>query len=260
MTRIFDRQANRSSSLHSGGLALVAICALPACADAARAETTASFYLGSSRAANSDVQISQPGTGSDATFHGVSWDTESSRAPRYYGVRVTHFLEDLPDWGIGFDFTHDKVLARTDEIVHVDGMWNGAPVNQDAPMSQRVQSFSITHGVNILALNLYHRWMNEPSDAFPHGRWQPYVGAGLTYYMLHSENTVNGQRNSEGYKSGGFGYQLLGGLQYSVTQTLGVFIEAKYNRGNVKVGVAGGGRGEAELVSSQLIAGVSVIF
>lgn len=258
MMRIFYRPSHEFAS--SLRLALLTAGALAVLADTALAETTASFYLGASHTRNSDVRISQPGTASDATFRSVSWDSESFKKPRYYGIRVSHFLENRPDWGIGFDFTHDKVYARTSQVVHVGGTWNGAPVNEDAPMNQRVQSFSISHGVNILALNVYHRWMHQTSNAFPYGRWQPYAGAGLTYYLLHPENTVNGQKNNESYQGGGFGYQLLGGLQYGITPTVGVFIEAKYNSGKLEVDTAGGGRGETELKSSQLLAGVSVAF
>ena len=254
MTRIFHR------TRFFRRLALLAAGTLATLADTALAETTASFYLGSSHTGNSDVRISQPGTGSDATFHSVNWDSESFKPPVYYGIRVSHFFEERPDWGVGFDFTHDKVFAKTDQVVHVDGTWNGVPVNEDVPMNQRVQTFDMSHGVNILALNVYHRWMHQTNSTFPHGRWQPYVGAGLTYYLLHPENTVNGQNNDESYQGGGFGYQLLGGLQYGITPMVGVFIEAKYNSGKVEVDTVGGGHGETELKSSQLLAGVSVAF
>lgn len=260
MMRILNRPDHEFPSLHSRGLALLAAGALAGLADTALAETTGSFYLGSSHTGNSDVRISQPGTGSDATFHSVIWDSESFKKPLYYGIRVNHFLDNRPDWGVGFDFTHDKVFARTNQVVHVDGTWNGAPVNEDAPMNQRVQLFSMSHGLNILALNVYHRWMHQTSNTFPHGRWQPYAGAGLTYYLLHPENTVNGQNNNDSYQGGGYGYQLLGGLQYGFAQTVGIFIEAKYNNGKVKVDTAGGGRGETELRTSQLLVGVSVEF
>lgn len=260
MMRILNRPDHEFPSLHSRGVALLAAGALAVFADKALAETTASFYLGSSHTSNSDVRISQPGTGSDATFRSVNWDSESFKNPRYYGIRVSHFFDDRPEWGVGFDFTHDKVYARTSQVVHVDGIWNGAPVNEDAPMNQRVQSFGMSHGVNILALNVYHRWMHQTSSDFPRGRWQPYAGAGLSYYLLHPENVVNGQKNNESFQGGGFGYQLLGGVQYGLTQTVGVFIEAKYNSGKVEVDTAGGGRGETELKSSQLLAGVSVAF
>lgn len=114
--------------------------------------------------------------------------------------------------------------------------------------------------MNTLALNVYYSWMLQTSNSFPRGRWQSYAGAGPAYYLLHPENTVNGQNNTESYQGSGFGYQLLGGLQYGITQTVGVFVEAKYNSGKVEVGTAGGGRGETELKSTQLLAGISVAF
>lgn len=239
--------------------ALIAV-ALAVFAEPALAETTASFYLGSSHTGNSDVRISQPSTNSDATFHDVSWNSESFTNPVYYGIRVSHFFEEHPDWGIGFDYTHDKVYANTNQAVRVNGTWNGAQVNESAPMNQRVQSFSISHGVNIVALNAYRRWTRQTADSLLCVRCQPYVGAGLTYYVLHPENTVNGRANDQGFEGAGFGYQLLAGLHYGVTRTVGVFIETKYNSGKVEVKTAGGGRGETTLNSTQLLAGMSVAF
>lgn len=260
MMRIFYGSGHESAALLACKLALLAVGALAGLADTALAETTGSFYLGTSHTSNSDVRIRQPSSGSDATFHSVSWDSESFKNPFYYGIRVNHFFTERPNWGVGFDFTHDKVYARTGQVVHVDGTWNATPVNEDAPMSQRVQSFSISHGVNILALNVYYRWMLQTSQAFPRGRWQPYAGAGPTYYLLHPENTVNGQRNDESFQGAGFGYQLLGGLQYGITQTVGAFIEVKRNSAKVEVDTASGGRGETKLQSLQLLAGASVTF
>lgn len=240
-------------------LASMAAGALTGLANPALAETTASFYLGASHTANSDVRIRQPSTGSDATFYNVEWDSQSFKNPLYYGIRVNHFLEMRPHWGFGLDFTHDKVYAKTGQVVQVSGTWNGAPVNEAARMDQRVQSFNISHGVNTLALNVYHRWALGNSPFF-FGRYQPYVGAGPAYYVLHAENTVNGQNNEGGYKGAGFGYQLLVGLHYRITQTVGVFIEAKYNSGKVEVDTGGGGRGETTLNSSQLLGGLSLTF
>ncbi len=242
-------------SFRAVSLITVAVFAGSACT--ASAETTASFYLGNSHTSNSDVHIIQSGAGSDATFHDVSWNSESFTNPVYYGIRFSHFLEERPDWGIGFDYTHDKVYADTSQVVHVTGSWNGAPVDESAPMNQRVQSFSISHGVNTFAMNVYHRWMRQATSSLPCTDCQPYVGVGLTYYLLHPENMVNGRSNNQGFEGAGFGYQLLAGLHYSVTQKYGLFIEAKYNSGSVKVGTAGGGRAETTLNSTQFIAGVS---
>ncbi len=72
---------------------LAAIGTLASATDVAFAETTGSFYLGSSHTSSSDLHVSQPNTGTDATFHGVNWSSESFTNPIYWGVRVSHFLD-----------------------------------------------------------------------------------------------------------------------------------------------------------------------
>ncbi len=59
-----------------------------------------------------------------------------------------------------------------------EGKWNGTPVNETAPLGSRVENFSISHGVNLLALDAIYRFNVDPTPAFPHGRLHPYVGAG----------------------------------------------------------------------------------
>lgn len=251
MKRIFDKHR------YFRPLAFIAASALAGLAAPAFPETTGSIYLGASLIGNSDVRISQPGTGSDATFRDVSWNSESFNNPLYYGIRLNHFFERHPNWGLGIDFTHDKVFARVDRVVQVDGTWNAAPVNEAARMDQRVQSFSISHGVNTLAVNGYRRWSLGTDSFLPCPRCLPYVGAGPTWYVLHAENTVNGQHNDESYRSGGFGYQLLLGMHFRITPLVGIFIETKHNRGKVEVDIAGG-RAETTLKSTQLLAGLSI--
>ncbi len=115
----------------------------------------------------------------------------------------------------------------------------------------------ISHGVNTLALNGYHRWTPPLGSLLNWLRCKPYAGGGPTYYVLHAENTVDGRHNDEGYTGGGFGYQLLAGIHFRITPLFGVFIEAKHNRGNVEVNVAGG-RAETTLKSTQLFVGLSL--
>lgn len=239
--------------------AVALLTALACLAKPALAETTASVYLGSSHAASSDISINQPGTNSIATFHDVNWNSDSFNNPYYYGIRISHFFEQHNAWGIGFDYTHDKVFAQTDQRVQVNGTWNGAPINVSARIDQRVQSFNISHGVNIFALNVYRRWKSSASNSLLCSQCVPYVGAGPTWYVLHPENTVNGQHNNESYMSGGFGYQLLAGLQYEISPRLGAFIETKYNSGRIKVDIAGGS-GKTTLDTTQLLAGLNVTF
>ncbi|MGH8750877.1 MAG: hypothetical protein ACREUV_04150 [Burkholderiales bacterium] len=226
---------------------------------AARAENVFSLYTGGSYTLNSDIRVQQSNT--DATFHDVSWDAKPFKAPPYYGVRFNHFFENAPHWGAGLDFTHYKIFAQTDRVVLVDGIFNGTPVNQSAPLNQRVQKFNITHGVNIIAANIFYRWTDFfASEAFPHGRLQPYFGGGLVYYILHPENTINNVQNDERYQGSGFGYQVLGGVHYGLTKHIGLFVETKFNSGNAHVSTASQGTAETSLNTFHLIAGISLGF
>ena len=245
---------SRSSLFAAAGLALI----MPI--GAALADTSFSLYTGSSFTLNSDIHVQQPGLGTNAVFSDVSWDAKPLKAPPYYGIRANYFFESAPRWGFGLDFTHYKIFAQTDQVVPVSGTFTHLPVNQSAPLNQRVQKFNITHGVNIVALNVLYRWTdNFASEAFPHGRLQPYFGGGPVYYILHPENTINNTNNNERYQGSGFGYQVLGGVHYWLTRHVGLFVETKFNSGNARVNVDQG-TAETPLRTFHLLGGVSLGF
>src|SRR5205823_9839741 len=129
--------------------------------------------------------------------------------------RLTHFLESQPGWGAALDFTHYKIYARTDRSVTTAGVWQGTPVGATALMSQYVQRFEISHGVNVLSVNGLHRW------SIAGDRFQPYVGAGLGYYVPHAESMVGDRWHETGYQGSGVGYQLFAGLHVRLSQQVG---------------------------------------
>lgn len=221
--------------------------------DSSFAENIALIYTGSSFTRNSDLSIKQGGIGTDITIHDVEWGADPFKPAPYYGLRLIHFLSARPNWGIGLDYTHYKMYAETNRVPQVSGIWKNTAVNVNAPMSQYVQHFEVSHGVNMLSLIGVYRWTNAAS------RLRPYLGAGLTYYVPHSENTVDNRSHATGYESSGGGYQLLGGAQYQLTQKVGIFAEAKFNSGTVKVDIANG-RAETPLRTFHALAGLSFSF
>lgn len=220
------------------------------------AENVFSIYTGTSFTRNSDLRIVQPGSGTDFTLRDVEWGADPFKPAPYYGVRLTHFHERYPNWGAALDFTHYKMYAKTNRAVPVDGVWKGAAVNGVAPMDQYVQHFEISHGVNVLSINGIYRWLDL---GLAGGRLQPYVGAGLAYYWPHAENTVDNAYHETGYQASGFGYQVLGGVRYRVTERVGAFVEAKFNSGTAEVGVANG-RAQTALRTSHAVAGLNFNF
>jgi opacity protein-like surface antigen len=220
------------------------------------AETLFSAYTGTSYTRNSDLRLAQPGLASDFTLRDVHWDAHPFKPAPYYGLRVTHFYDRHPNWGAAIDYTHYKIYANTDRVVSADGTVRGLPVSAALPMSQLVQRFEISHGVNVLSVNGIYRWLDLGIAA---GRLQPYVGAGLAYYRPHAENTVGGVPFEGGYQTSGFGYQLLAGANYRMTERVGLFAETRFNSGTAKVDIAGG-HAQTPLRTFHLVAGISYRF
>ena len=239
------------------GWRLPAACMLLGASANVGAETSVSLYTGTSFTRHSDLHVTQSSTASDATFDDVRWKAKPFTPAPYYGLKASHFLESNPRWGISLDFTHYKMYADTGKNVAVRGQWNGAPVDTSAPLGERVQRFEISHGVNMLALNVLYRW-TDPAGPAP-GRLQPYVGAGPAYYLLHPESTVNNRSFSGGYQGSGIGIQVLVGLHYPVTRQLGLFAEAKFNAGKARMDTADG-QADTPIRSVHGIAGASWSF
>jgi lipid A oxidase len=220
----------------SGARLCVVLLAALATAGPCGAENVFAIYGGTSFTRDSDLRIKQSG-GTSLDLRDVRWDAEPFKAAPYYGLRYTGFLEQHPAWGIALDYTHYKMYAKVGRIVAADGTWQGEPIYGSAPMDRYVQHFELSHGVNMLSLNGLYRWQGL---GLLQGRLQPYVGAGLVHYWPHSENTVNGLSHETGYQASGFGYQLLGGVQYQIGERWGLFAEIKFNRGTAKVDIAAG--------------------
>lgn len=217
------------------------------------AENIALVYTGSSFTQNSDLRITQPGVGTDISIRDVKWNADPFKPAPYYGLRLIHFLDQYPNWGIGLDYTHYKMYAEPDRVARVSGTWKGATVNADAPADRYVQHFEISHGVNMLSVIGIYRWRSAAD------KLRPYLGGGLTYYVPHSENTVDHRSHATGYESSGGGYQLLGGVQYQLTRKVGIFAEAKFNSGTAKVDIADG-RAETPLRTFHVLTGLSFSF
>lgn len=223
---------------------------------AASAENIFSIYSGTSYTRNSDLHLTRPGIGTAVTVQDVKWDADPFKDAPYYGLRFAHFFDEVPEWGVALDFTHYKMYAQTDRLVSVRGTWRGAPISTTAPMGQYVQHFEISHGVNILSINGIYRWLNT---GWAGSRIQPYVGVGLAYYRPHSENVVDNAPHETGYQSSGGGYQLLGGVQYRLSERWGIFAEAKFNRGRAKVDIDRG-RAETPIRTFHALGGIGYSF
>ncbi|HYZ15797.1 MAG TPA: hypothetical protein VE591_05325, partial [Candidatus Acidoferrum sp.] len=205
-----------------------ALAGLPS---SARADIALSFYLGASQTRPSDLHVTQSARGNDATMHDVRWPGYPFRFEPYYGIRLGYNPPGQPQTGIVLDFTHYKIYGRTEEAAEQTGIWHHRPIDTFAPIRERVQSFEITHGLNMLGLSVLQQLSGAGNGA--------YIGGGPVMYVPHSENRVDGLPGGDRYDFGGFGFQVQAGARGCLGDHR-LFGEMKYNQGNPTVTIAQG--------------------
>jgi hypothetical protein len=230
----------------------------------ARAEWVLTLYTGASHTYASTVHVTRPSTASDASFDGVPWAPHpfALGAP-YYGVRLSYFPSRKAHVGATLDFTHYKMYAETAEPVKARGVWNGAPLHADAPLDRYVQSFQISHGINLTSLDGQYRW----NPLFEHGPWEKHVGAGLLVYLPHSEGTIDGLGVSGDYRYAGWGGQIFGGVEYALHRRwtprwsrLTLLIESKLDMGSLDLDLDPLTRVHTRVATLHLLGGIAVHF
>jgi lipid A oxidase len=237
----------------AGALALLLGAAL-AGPGAAGAEDVVAVYLGVAWAPRSDLRLREPG-GTDVTYHDVSWRTRSLTGPVYYGVRLTHWLEERPGVGVALDFTHAKIYLR-DTSVRVTGTRGGTPVDQVEPVSDAIRSFNNSHGVNLLTVNALARAGAPPADGPGEGRrLRPYAGVGVGLAVPHVEAEIGGGATGE-YQVTGPAVQALAGLEARTGGRWTVFGEYKAARARLHERLHGGRAAALDVTVHQVVGGV----
>jgi hypothetical protein len=176
-----------------------------------------SYHRGISSKVVSDIRIVDRDSNSDITYHNVVLDDQSFFADRsiipnayadalslfdienvvkgltepYYAIKYYRFLNPLPNLGLGVDFTHFKVfITDFDQNLHRTGTENGVPVNNYIRAGDYFRHYSISHGINHIALSAIYRLMFFKTDKIPDGIVQPYAGLGFGPSIPHGELTV----------------------------------------------------------------------
>lgn len=226
-----------------------AIVCLPA---AVLAQWEVAGYVGAAHTQNSTLFLNQPALGTNLIFRDVGYHGESFTSPWYYGVRGGYFFHHF---GAETEFIHAKVFTNTRNSVPTAGEIHGAAVNATAPMSDFVQRYSLSHGMNLLLENLVARkeWWRDSED---HGRLQlaARVGVGLT--IPHAESIIGGISNQH-YQLADAAFQLAGGGELRLWRRVYWLGEYKYTRCDEKVDVFGGTM-KGLLHSHHLITGISL--
>ena len=209
--------------------ALAAIAAVGVSSQAF-AESTISVYGGANFSPHSKVKTN--GAGPPATSNTVKWDGASFEMPPYWGVRATYWMEDMPEFGLALDFTHAKVKA------------------DPPPAGFSVLEF--TDGINFLTANALYR-KNMGNGFTPYGG----IGLGLSIPHVEVAGAAVGGNTTNEYQVTGFAAQAFVGVDYAIDDSWSVFGELKSTYGQVDADLNGGGSLETDIISNQVIIGVT---
>jgi lipid A oxidase len=219
----------RNSAFHL--LALAIGPGMFALAPSVHGEVELSIFTGVALSQDSDLDLHQTG-GTDLTFHDVSFKGRDFEVPPYYGVRALWFPSDDSHWGFGAEFFHMKMYAETDDRVHVTGRRNGAGVDANERISDTIESFSLSHGLNYVLGDIVYRWMPGRRGEDFLGHLTPYAGLGLGAAIPHVESNVNGTFHEE-YQLHGPGVEALTGVNVMLSQHWGLMFEYKFTYANL---------------------------
>ena len=202
-----------------------------ALSSSALAEMTLSVYGGANFSPHSSVDYNLNDGAGPQTFS-PSWDGASFEFPPYYGIRGTWWMEDMPNWGIALDFTHSKVKANV-------------PINGFGVLE-------FTDGINFFTANALYRWDETEMGL------RPYAGLGAGFVMPRVEVVhTNIPQATDEFQLTGAAFQAMVGAEYAPTDDWSVFGELKSSYGMVDADLNGGGSLETNIISNQVILGVT---
>ncbi len=226
----------------------------------AHAEINVAFYSGQSFVDNGDLSLNQGKT--NLNFNDVSWNDKSFEAPIFYGARIGYWLDSAPNWGFSVDYAHLKNYLEYDKNAFISGTnANGDSVNSVEPITDHIQNFNMSHGVNTLTFNGQYRWFpSGKRDNSLLGRMQLYSGLGAGFSVPHVEALIRGVQTYEYQAGAGPVINGMLGVNYDLISFLSGFAEYKLTYVNVEDSLKGGGTISTETVNHQLIFGLAAHF
>ena len=141
--------------------------------------------------------------------------------------------------------------------------YEGSPLRAELEFSYRsADSDTFAGGANgdfastTLAVNGYYDFGTSAGS-----RWTPYVGAGLAYVTEIDFDITGGSAPGEYNDSGVFGYQLMAGASYALSERVSLNGELRYfDAGSQTLTSDGGGAITADYSSVEAVFGVTLAF
>jgi hypothetical protein len=209
------------------------LCAGPAKAEA---EWVLGGYLGAAHTMTAPLSVAQPIADTSVTLASVEYDGGSFTPPLYYGYRVAYFLPDVSWLGFEAEVIHLKAYARTDVFSRATGRVMGVSFDRDVPVRVILESFSISHGLNLALFNVVvRRALSWQSD----GRVTLLARGGIGPTLPHAESRIGGVF-TEGYEIGAPGVQVATGIEVRLARGLAAIAEYKLTTTNQSVSISEG--------------------
>ena len=212
----------------------------------------------------SNVKVNQPALGNQYTLHQVrshdnpGWDKGIFNIPLsipQYNWRIGYFFNKQKGLAFEINFDHTKHIIQDGQTMRISGTLGGRGVDSSILFSSANGFYYfLNNGANFLLFNLVKRWRlweapnkNFTLDALGKGGFGPVIP--------HVENSLFGNKNTDGFQFGGWNVGAEAGLKATFYRH--VFLEftnkvdyARYSGLKVYQGTASQAFGTYELILS----------
>lgn len=219
------------------------------------------FNFGKSITQNSYLFILQNSRYTDIRFSKIKFKDDSFKPPFYYDVSLGFYI---PKTILGFEveFIHSKVYAQTDKVVNANGYWNGKYINGEVILGDYIQSFSISHGLNFLFLNIlfqHNLLENDNNDLQQKSKLRLINKLGFGFLINHIENKIQDDEISK-YETDGPALQFSSGIKYNLYKIIFLNGEYKFTVARISGASFVDGSVSTTLLSHHFVFGFSLEF
>jgi len=156
-----------------------------------------------------ELRLSQPSAGNNFTLHDVDfhdnkgWDqglfSHSFTGPQY-NFQIGYFFRKNTSFEV--NFVHAKAIVTQNQTVRMAGTLNNQPVDTGVVLSEDVLKYQLNNGANFALFNIVQRFplLRNPGQT---GSVSVLAKAGIGFVVPHTDNTVFGVPNEQGFEFSG---------------------------------------------------------
>lgn len=156
-----------------------------------------------------ELHMAQPTLGNDFTMHAVDyhdskgWSTgllsHTVTGPQY-NFQIGYYFRKNTAFDV--NFAHAKAIVTQDQTVRMTGTLAGQPVDKNVVLTEDVLIYKLNNGANFALFNAVQRFriLRQPGQT---GSIAVLGKAGIGFVVPHTENTLFGIPNEEGFQFSG---------------------------------------------------------